>query len=279
MIFNLSGLDRASARKADAQGWFCVFSAGSLALGALGALVASSSAQAAPIEAAQIVGGVMGAQVLSSELKNDKPVVKAKMETAKEAAAARVPAAVPTPAQLLAANDGPSETESGESKAHLAPKTAALSLPSRLELTAGTDGLIQLSDVRKQVSLFAQARYRISGLIQLGGSMAYRSQSTNDTSDAAFQLLLGPTFNFPVNEAKGLENAFFVSPRLGLTTGKTMFGDIVVKANTQFTMALDLGKRFRLADGIAYAPSIGVVKERDFSASLVIQPISLSIFF
>jgi hypothetical protein len=151
-------------------------------------------------------------------------------------------------------------------------------LKNRLELTAGTDGMLVLSDASKQISLFAEARYRLTRVLQLGGTLAYRHQVGGETSDSAFQALIGPTFNFGAR-SESLGNAFFISPQVGLTTGQTSFNDVTVNSNSQATLALHIGKRFELGKNISYAPSIGMVKEWSFSPSFVIQPIALSVFF
>ena len=152
-----------------------------------------------------------------------------------------------------------------------------LPLGSRLEVTAGTNGLFSFSDVSKQISVFVESRYRLTQVLQLGASFAYRYQSVSGVSDTALQGLFGVTINFPLDS--GIQNAFFVSPLVGVTTGQTTFGNVMVSSNTQFTTALHLGKRFALGENVAYAPSIGVVKELSFSPSFTIQPISISVFF
>jgi hypothetical protein len=154
-----------------------------------------------------------------------------------------------------------------------------LPLGNSFEITAGTNGLFSLSDVSTQVSLFAEARYRFTSLVQLGGSFAYRYQSSNSVSDSAFQGLVGPTLNLGLGEEGSIQNAYFISALAGITTGQSSFGNVVVNSNTEPTVALSIGKRFEITKQIAYAPSVGVVKELYFDPNFTIQPISFSIFF
>jgi len=155
----------------------------------------------------------------------------------------------------------------------------SLPLGSSIEITAGTNGLFSLSDVSSQISLFAEVRYRLTPRLQLGGSFAYRYQSANSVSDSALQGLVGPTLNLGLTEEGGLQSAYFVSVLAGVTTGQTTFGNVVQSSATQFTVAASVGKRFAITNQIAYAPSIGVVKEFSFDPNFTIQPISFSIFF
>lgn len=154
-----------------------------------------------------------------------------------------------------------------------------LPLGNSLEITAGTNGLFSLSDVSTQISLFAEARYRFSSFIQLGGSFAYRYQSTGGVSDSAFQGLVGPTINLGLGEEGELQSAYFISLLAGITTGQSSFGSVVVNSSTQPTCALSVGKRFAISKQIAFAPSIGVVKELGFDPNFTIQPVAFSIFF
>jgi hypothetical protein len=155
----------------------------------------------------------------------------------------------------------------------------SLPLGDSLEITAGTNGLFSLSDVSTQISLFAEARYRFTSFIQLGASLAYRYQSTNGVSDSAFQGLVGPTINLGLGEEGGLQSAFFISVLAGMTTGQSSFGSVVVSSSTELTGALSFGKRFALSKSVAFAPSVGVVKELNFDPNFTIQPVAFSIFF
>lgn len=172
------------------------------------------------------------------------------------------------------------EKEQGEAAA---PSKDSLSLGSRLEVTAGTAGLFAFSGSTRQLSLFAEARYRFSQSWQFGGSLAYRYQLSNEVSDSAFQALFGPTFNFGGgSDAYGghaIHDSFFLSPKAGVTLGKTAFGEVTVRSSTAATFGLTAGKRFALSESVAYAPSVGVIKEMGSSPTFTIQPISLSVFF
>jgi hypothetical protein len=230
----------------------------------MGSLFAQTAA-AAPgealpkVDAERMVAGVTVAKVASQEIK-----VKA------------------DPKVDQAGRDPATENTPEESVARLGLKEEAKEesfLPSRLELTAGTDGLVTLSDASNQISLFAEGRYRLNRYLQIGGSLAYRYQGGDETSASAFQALVGPTFNFGWGESRSLGNAFFVSTQAGVTTGQTKFGDVVVGSNTQATFAMHAGKRFQLGQSVSYAPSVGVVKQWSFGPSFVVQPIALSVFF
>lgn len=154
------------------------------------------------------------------------------------------------------------------------------SLPSRLEVTAGADGLFNFGDVAKQIAVFGEARYRVTRLLQLGGSFAVRYQGDNlGSSEAAAQLLIGPTFNFGGGDDESIHNAFFVSPKVGMTVTRTTINNTLVSTGAGFTAAVSAGKRFALGNNVAYAPSIGVVKQFGSSLGFVIQPIAVSIFF
>lgn len=217
---------------------------------ALAGVFGGGPAQAATPDAARIVAGVTVNRVASAQVASRDEL-----------------------------HEGVKADEAVSSAQTLASKEIASELlPNRLELTAGTDGLVVLSDVSKQVSLFGEARYRVSRMLQLGGSIAYRFQVGNETSDTAFQLMMGPTFNFGA-KSMSLGDAFFVSPQVGVTTGQTKFGQVVVNANTQATVGLHVGKRFQIGESISYAPSVGMVKQWSFGPSFVVQPIALSVFF
>jgi len=147
----------------------------------------------------------------------------------------------------------------------------------RWELLAGTDGLAVFAEGSQQFNLFGRARYELNQLLQLGGSVAYHFQSVDVVSDTGLQVLMGPTFNFAGGEA-GSADAFFATPQAGLTAGRTVFGQVVQGANTQATLGLELGKRFRLSRSLSYSPSIGLVKEWDFGPKFLVQPLSVSFF-
>ncbi len=155
--------------------------------------------------------------------------------------------------------------------------------PPSFELTAGTDGLVTLSNSSQQVSLFAEGRWRVAQLMQVGGSVAMRLQSSDSATTTAFQGFVGPTFNFvfdsDIPENQALQESFFLSPHLGFTTARSSFSSAVVAANTVFTVSLRAGKRFNLAFNIAYAPSMGIVKQWSFDPRFVIEPLAFSLFF
>jgi hypothetical protein len=143
------------------------------------------------------------------------------------------------------------------------------------ELTAGTNGLVTFSSSSTQVSAFAEGRYRLSSYFQLGGSAAARYQSGNGTEASAFQGLFGPTLNLGAD----LRGAYFLSALVGVTTGQTMFGSVVINSSFELTAGVSLGKRFPLGERFAYAPSLGVTKELSFDPVFTIQPLSFSAFF
>lgn len=175
----------------------------------------------------------------------------------------------------------------GEAEVKVASQAKSeLPLGDKLEVNVGSNGLFSFSDVATQVSLFAEGRYRIYSLLQLGMSLTYRYQSADGVSSTAFQGLVGPVLNFKLgtvgradNGGDGIENAFFASPKLGLTSARVKFGEVSSRSSSELTFSLTLGKRFALSRSIAFAPSIGVVKELNFSPNFTIQPLSLSVFF
>jgi hypothetical protein len=181
-------------------------------------------------------------------------------------------------APASARDPGRREPAALRSSASASPGTeTGAPLGSRLEITAGTDGMLVMSETSRKVSFFTEGRYRLTRLFQLGGSLAYRYQGANDTSGTAFQALMGPTINPLATTTLG--SAFFISPMFGITTGQTRFGRVVVSSNTQLTGSLHAGKRFELGANVSYAPTLGVVKEWDFNPHLVVQPIAVSVFF
>jgi hypothetical protein len=93
------------------------------------------------------------------------------------------------------------------------------------------------------------------------------------------QGLVGPTINLGLGEHGELQNAYFISVLVGVTTGQSTFGSVVVNSSTELTGAISVGKRFALSKHVAFAPSVGVVKELNFDPSFTFQPIAFSIFF
>lgn len=200
------------------------------------------------------------------------------------------------PASARAIASGVAAQQMGASEVELASDKKAkeagqgskpiLPLGDALEVNVGSSGLFSFSEVSTQVSLFAEGRYRLTSLLQLGVSLAYRYQATENVSSSAFQGLVGPVFNFALGKfgragdgGEGIENSFFISPKVGLTSGQTKFGEIVVGSSSEPTFAITAGKRFALSSSVAYAPSVGVVKEMHFGPNFTIQPLSLSVFF
>jgi hypothetical protein len=194
-----------------------------------------------------------------------------------------------TAEKAVAKDDSSSEgAEASTAQAPLAGKPASLPLGDRLEISAGTDGLFAFSSTSTQVSMFAEARYRLSSPLQLGVSLTYRYQEMAGVTSTAFQGLVGPVFNFGlfgIGSARagvddgGIENSFFFSPKAGLSTGQTRFNEVVVGSSTEPTFSLNAGKRFAINHWVAYVPSVGVVKELHFSPNFTVQPLSLSVFF
>lgn len=197
------------------------------------------------VRAQEIVGAVSAERTAGSEIKMEKPP---------------------------AANPG-SSVDIG--------KAGPLPLSSRLEVTAGADGLFNFGDVAKQIAIFAEARYRMTRFLQLGGSLAIRYQGNNlNASEVAAQLLLGPTFNFGgSDEDESIRNSFFVSPKVGVTVSRSSLNGEVVSSGADLTAALSVGKRFALGNKVAYVPSVGVVEQFGSGLGFVVQPIAISVFF
>lgn len=151
------------------------------------------------------------------------------------------------------------------------------SLSSRLETVAGVDKLIAVSDVYKQISLFAEARYRLTRVLQIGGSASVRIQGNDTAKDAAAQALLGPTFN--IGTAEGIRNAFFVSTKAGVTFARETVDGTLIRSGIKPTISLSGGKRFQLTRNMAYAPSIGVVKQAGYEPVFAFVPVAVSFFF
>lgn len=159
------------------------------------------------------------------------------------------------------------------------PVAQTPSLGSRLEVTAGADGLFNFGDVPRQLAVFGEARYRLTKMLQFGASLAIRYQGDNQgSSDVAAQLLIGPTFNFGGDD-DSVKNAFFVSPKVGVSVDRTTIDGSLLSMTSGFTASLSAGKRFALGKNVSYAPSLGVVKEVGSATGFVIQPIAISIFF
>ena len=195
-------------------------------------------------------------------------IKKAQERAPAAAASASEPSAEPAP---LAGE--PAATTSPPAS----PPHAPLSLGPDFEITAGTNGLFSFSDASSQLSVFADVRYRLSDIVQFGGSIAYRFQSENEVSSSSVQALFGPTINFLIDGT--IQNSFFLSARIGVTKGQTMFGNIELDSSTEPTAALNAGKRFAIGKHVAYAPSVGVALEASVGPVFTVQPLAFSIFF
>jgi hypothetical protein len=171
------------------------------------------------------------------------------------------------------------QTATSETKLQKLPSIGILpeSLTSRLEVTAGAVSLYNVTDVTRQTALFAEGRYRLSEAVQLGGSLALRFQGADRGWDAAIQALFGPTFNLVPDS--GIQNAFFISPKIGPTFGHTVVDQTSVDSATHLTFALSAGKRFAFSQHIAYVPSVGAVKDLNSTVQFQFQPVAVSIFF
>jgi hypothetical protein len=161
-----------------------------------------------------------------------------------------------------------------------APAPGAYKFPTlspRFEVLAEIDPLAVTTDVLHQISLFGELRYRLSDSIQVGGSVGIRYQGSDVASDVAAQALFGPTFNFGTDH--GIRDAFFVSPKVGLTLERESLFGALVRSSTVPTLALSAGKRFSLGEHIAYTPSVGIVMQPGSPPCLVAAPIAISFFF
>jgi hypothetical protein len=241
---------------------------------------AADTALEGAASARSVASGVAAQQMADAELASTKAasaqVEGKKAESNADVAGGRAGAG----SGAAEAAERPAQPSSGEGA------LSALPLGDRLEVSAGTNGLFVFSGVSSQISLFAEGRYRFNSFLQMGVSLSYRYQSDGTISDSAFQGLVGPVFNFAIGQFGrsssgdgGIENAFFVSPKVGATAGRTKFGEVVQRSGTEATVALSIGKRFALSPSVAYAPSVGVVKVFNYLPNFTFQPLSLSVFF
>jgi hypothetical protein len=152
-----------------------------------------------------------------------------------------------------------------------------IGLPSRFEVTGGTDRLFFAPGLQRQASLFGEARYRLSDLVQFGASGTARYQGDIQASELALQLLAGPTFNF--GDGPALRNAFFISPKAGITAWRTSLNGKVLGTGNAPTFSFIAGKRFALSDHLAFAPSIGAVRDTHHPAYVTVVPVAISFFF
>jgi hypothetical protein len=142
----------------------------------------------------------------------------------------------------------------------------------------GASRLFFLPDVEKQTSLFGEAKYRLSETTQIGASGAVRAQGNGDNMEIALQLLFGPTFNFGIG-AEGIRNAFFFSPKAGVTAYRVSSSGSVLKSGAAATLAMIAGKRFAFGKHFAFAPSLGAVREIGRSTAFTITPLAFAFFF
>jgi hypothetical protein len=102
------------------------------------------------------------------------------------------------------------------------------------------------------------ASYFVMPQLEVGATFGYIHYSQSDTSSHAFQLLVGPTFNFSDDP----ENAVFLSAAIGEETSgssTTYLGTSYTASTSQFAWSLNLGKRFHLADHVSWAPQAGII--------------------
>jgi len=153
------------------------------------------------------------------------------------------------------------------------PKSASL-----LHFSSGTDRLLDRTGFgyMKQKSVFAEARYRTTDWLHFGGSGALRTQGDGfETTDIAAQLLFGPIFN--IGTASGVENAFFVTPKVGPTLARTVIDGSPATTRSTITTEIMAGKRFAIGKNVAFAPAVGEVWQKGYKPSLVVQPIAVSV--
>ena len=100
--------------------------------------------------------------------------------------------------------------------------------------------------------------------IQFGMNFAIAHVSGGfGTGSTAFQILAGPTLNFP-----GLYDSFFVSGMFGAVDGGT----------TDLALTGELGYRLRMVEHVTWRPSAGLYKVLDGSSVLiVIRPFAFSV--
>lgn len=171
------------------------------------------------------------------------------------------------------------KTEEGTTKpeSQAEKKKPLISLPSRLEVIGGSDSLIKISGVLKQVSFFGEARYRLSQNWQFGGTAGIRIQGSDSQKDIAAQLLFGPIFNFG-DTLNGFRDSWFTTAKGGLTAERQIVDGHQTQSSNSPTFALGLGKRFAISDKVSYSPSFAVVKQDHQAPCYVAVPIALSVF-
>lgn len=110
--------------------------------------------------------------------------------------------------------------------------------------------------------------HAFTGMYQLGTDVTFATGGGN----SILQAVVGPTFNFGAH----LHDAFFVSTQAGLQYAK--FGEA---SSTDFMYQGTVGKRFELANAIAWRPNVQVVGTTADGdrPTIVVQPIAFSLFF
>lgn len=170
------------------------------------------------------------------------------------------------------------QTEAAPPESQAKKKKPAINLPSRLEVVGGSDTMIAISGVLSQVSLFGEARYRLSQNWQFGATAGIRMQGSDSQKDIAAQLLFGPIFNFG-DTLNGFRDSWFTTVKGGVTAERQLVDGHLTQHSNSPTLSVGIGKRFAISNKVSYSPSFSVVKQEYQAPCYVAVPIALSVFF
>ncbi|MBS1964189.1 MAG: outer membrane beta-barrel protein [Bdellovibrionales bacterium] len=141
-----------------------------------------------------------------------------------------------------------------------AATTTAEQSEAKWELSGGTTFGLDITtqsgqDSTKTWVFTSKAGYYVAPQIQVGADVTYYNYDQSSISGHYFAFLLGPTFDFTADA----ENAPYAFAGIGeASAGATYTSGSYTSTLSlnQFAYAIGIGKRFRLADHVTWAPQI-----------------------
>lgn len=132
------------------------------------------------------------------------------------------------------------------------------------------------------VFVAAGGSYLVNPWLQAGATTMFARFHNDAVTFHGVLFTAGPTFNLVLGEG-GLTSAFFLSPQVGIAAAE-LKGAVQQVARDQvaedpFVYSITLGKRFRIADSVAFAPRatlLGITKG-DVGPLLIVMPLALTI--
>lgn len=141
-----------------------------------------------------------------------------------------------------------------------ASPTAAEQSEAKWELSGGTTFGLDITtqsgqDSTKTWAFISKAGYYVAPQIQVGADVTYYNYGQSNVSGHYFVFLLGPTFDFTADPA----NAPYAFAGIGQASAGATYTSGSYSSTlslNQFAYAVGIGKRFRLADHVTWAPQI-----------------------